>query len=111
MSIAEILHLSRELPRTHQRPSLARHWHPTGDGAKRKSPADRKMKVMTTSNHCPLDPRKCNIAVDANALDRDGTARDRLVDRFNELSSGRRIRAVVAEGCDPRFSIRGHQSM
>ena len=56
------------------------------------------MKVMTTSNHRPLDPRKCNIAVDANALDRDGTARDRLVDRFNELSSGRRIRAVVARG-------------
>ena len=66
--------------------------------AKRKSPTDRKMKVMTTSNHRPLDPRKCNIAVDANALDRDGTARDRLVDQFNELSSGRRIRAVVGRG-------------
>jgi hypothetical protein len=46
----------------------------------------------------PLDPRICNIAVDANALDRGGTARDRLVERFCGLSHARRLRVVLAGG-------------
>jgi hypothetical protein len=46
----------------------------------------------------PLDPRICNIALDANALDRDGTEMDRLVERFCGLLSARAIRVVVAGG-------------
>jgi hypothetical protein len=30
----------------------------------------------------PLDPRKANIGLDANALNRNGTNQDRLVERF-----------------------------
>ena len=48
--------------------------------------------------HCPLDPRKQNIGHDANALDRDGTDRDRLVARFHELLASRVFRLVVAGG-------------
>jgi hypothetical protein len=46
----------------------------------------------------PLDPRRCNIGYDANALDYDGTAKDRLVERFRELSAGRFLNVVVAGG-------------
>ena len=53
---------------------------------------------MPATNRRPLDPRKCNIAIDANALDRDGTNRDCLVDRFNKLSSEGQIRVVLAGG-------------
>jgi DNA end-binding protein Ku len=38
--------------------------------------------------HHPLDPRICNIALDANALDQDGSPRDDLVEAFRKLSSG-----------------------
>ncbi len=41
-----------------------------------------------------LDPQICNIAIDANALDRDGSARDALVDRFEALD----LSVVVAQG-------------
>src|SRR5260221_4190853 len=44
----------------------------------------------------PLDPRICNIGLDANALDLDGSARDGLVERFRELSSAGTLGAVVA---------------
>jgi hypothetical protein len=47
----------------------------------------------------PLDPRICNIGYDANALDRNGSATDRFVERFCELSSpGGRLQVVVAGG-------------
>jgi hypothetical protein len=47
----------------------------------------------------PLDPRKVNIGLDANALDLDGSERDHLVRRFRELSSpGGALTVVVAGG-------------
>jgi hypothetical protein len=46
----------------------------------------------------PLDPRKCNIGCDANALDLDGTARDSLVARFRGLSTAMTLTVVVADG-------------
>jgi hypothetical protein len=45
-----------------------------------------------------LDPRITNIAIDANALDRDGTPRDALVDRFQSLTAAGRLTVVVAGG-------------
>ncbi len=39
--------------------------------------------------HITLDPRICNIHLDANALDRNGTARDVLVDRVIALREAR----------------------
>lgn len=45
-----------------------------------------------------LDPRICNIGHDANALDRDGSARDALVDRFGSLKTAGRLTVVVAGG-------------
>ena len=48
--------------------------------------------------HRPLDPRICNIGLDANALDRDGSDRDQLVQRFCDLSSAGTVRVVVAGG-------------
>lgn len=48
--------------------------------------------------HRPLDPRICNIGCDANALDLDGSAKDRLVPRFRELSSAGTLTVVVAGG-------------
>jgi hypothetical protein len=44
----------------------------------------------------PLDPRICNIAVDANALNRDGN--EKLVDRFEELAQSDKVRIVLAGG-------------
>ena len=46
----------------------------------------------------PLDPRRVNIGIDANALDRDGTDRDRLVERFCGLSDAGILTVVVAAG-------------
>lgn len=43
----------------------------------------------------PLDPRICPVAIDANALDRDGSARDNLVDRLLGLSSVGTINLIV----------------
>ena len=42
-----------------------------------------------------LDPRICPVAIDANALDRDGSARDDLVDRLLGLSSAGTINLIV----------------
>jgi len=55
----------------------------------------------------PLDPRICPIAIDANALNRDGSAHDGLVDRLLELSSASTINLIVPKGVrgeilDPR---------
>jgi hypothetical protein len=44
----------------------------------------RQVGVISMPNR-PLDPRICNISLDANALDLDGTAKDDLVRRFREL--------------------------
>jgi hypothetical protein len=46
----------------------------------------------------PLDPRICPIAIDANALNRDGSDHDGLVDRLLRLSSARAINLVVPKG-------------
>jgi hypothetical protein len=45
-----------------------------------------------------LDPRICNIACDANAVDRDGTSRDSLVERLVGLSAAGTLNLVVAGG-------------
>lgn len=45
-----------------------------------------------------LDPRICNIALDANALDRNGSARDQLVDRFEKLVADGMLNVVLAGG-------------
>jgi hypothetical protein len=42
-----------------------------------------------------LDPRICPIAIDANALNRDGSAHDALVDRLLRLSSERKINLIL----------------
>jgi hypothetical protein len=43
----------------------------------------------------PLDPRICPIAIDANALNRDGSDHDNLVDRLLGLSSAGTIRLFL----------------
>jgi hypothetical protein len=48
--------------------------------------------------HRPLDPRRTNIAHDADVLDRDGTARDALVDRFTALAASGQLRVVIPGG-------------
>jgi len=50
------------------------------------------------STRTPLDPRRVNIGIDANALDRDGSARDDLVKRFNSLADAGTLTVVVAAG-------------
>src|ERR1700757_540579 len=57
--------------------------------------------------HRPLDPRNRSIAIDANALTRDGSAHDELVHRLLALSSAGTIRLglpkrVREEILDPR---------
>jgi hypothetical protein len=49
-------------------------------------------------NRRPIDPRISNIALDSNALDRDGTARDQLVERFEQMCAARELTVVVAGG-------------
>jgi hypothetical protein len=46
----------------------------------------------------PLDPRICNIGLDANALDRGGAERDHLVTRFCQLCRSGSLTVVVAGG-------------
>jgi len=48
--------------------------------------------------HRPLDPRITNIAHDADVLDRDGSARDSLVDRFVALAASRKFKLVIPGG-------------
>ncbi len=50
------------------------------------------------STRRPLDPRKANIGLDANALNRNGTDQDRLVERFCQLVHDRVLKIVVAGG-------------
>ena len=46
----------------------------------------------------PLNPRRTNISVDANALDLDGSTRDDLVRRFKAMSDALELVVVVAAG-------------
>jgi hypothetical protein len=55
-------------------------------------------RILFSNTRRPLDPRRVNIGLDANALDRDGSNRDRLVDRFRHLSDVGILRVVVAGG-------------
>jgi hypothetical protein len=48
--------------------------------------------------HKPLNPRICNIGLDANALDRDGSARDQLVEKFEHLAEAGELNVVLAGG-------------
>ena len=48
--------------------------------------------------HRPLDPRKTNIAHDADVLDRDGGARDDLVARFISLAAAWKLKVVTPGG-------------
>jgi hypothetical protein len=48
--------------------------------------------------HRPLDPRITNIAHDADVLDRDGTSRDALVDRFTAPAASWRLKVIIPGG-------------
>ena len=48
--------------------------------------------------HRPLDPRICNVSIDANALDRDGASRDALVDRLLALYESGTINLILPKG-------------
>jgi hypothetical protein len=72
-----------------------------------------KKRVRLDKGPRPLDPRHVNIAIDANALNRDGTIHDELVDRLLELERGSTINLIVPKGVrievqDPRTP--GHVS-
>ena len=45
-----------------------------------------------------INPRRCNISCDANALDGDGTTNDQLVERFLKLVHSGVINVVVIGG-------------
>ncbi len=49
-------------------------------------------------NRRPIDPRISNIGLDSNALDRDGTARDQLVERFERMCEASELIVVMAAG-------------
>ncbi|MBR0967087.1 type II toxin-antitoxin system VapC family toxin [Bradyrhizobium diazoefficiens] len=46
----------------------------------------------------PLDPRRVNVTLDANALDKDGTTRDELVDRVLALRRANKLNLVIPAG-------------
>jgi hypothetical protein len=56
------------------------------------------MQAVFSNTRRPLDPRRVNIGLDANALDRDRSKRDRLVDRFCGLSDAGILTVVVPGG-------------
>jgi hypothetical protein len=51
-----------------------------------------------TQEHRPLDPRRVNVTLDANALDKGGTAQDAHVDRVLALRQANKITFVVPVG-------------
>jgi predicted nucleic acid-binding protein len=53
---------------------------------------------MRHSTQRPLDPRKCPIGIDANALNRDGSERDALVERLLDLDRAGTINLIVPHG-------------
>jgi hypothetical protein len=57
-----------------------------------------KKRIPFGTSRQPLDPKICNIGLDANALDQDGTQRDQLTDRFRVLASDGTLRVVLAGG-------------
>lgn len=62
---------------------------------------DSGAKVSTMKinpNRRPLDPRLCKIGLDSNALDRDGTAKDLLVARFERWLAADKLVVVVGGG-------------
>lgn len=65
------------------------------------------MTRLPFTNRRPLDPRRSNIAIDANTLNRDGSTHDALVDRLLELYAAERVRLILPKGVrgeilDPR---------
>jgi hypothetical protein len=56
-----------------------------------------RKRIPFNSSRRPLDPRRCNIGHDANALDRNGN-NDALVDRFMRLVESGGLNVVVAGG-------------
>jgi hypothetical protein len=48
--------------------------------------------------HRPLDPSKVNVAIDANAFNRDGGAHDQFVDRVLKLGAEGKIRLIAPQG-------------
>jgi hypothetical protein len=49
-------------------------------------------------NRRPINPRVSNIGLDSNALDRDGTDRDKLIERFEQMCAAHQLTVVVAGG-------------
>ena len=62
------------------------------------STAIKKRRRRPFADQRALDPRRCNIGHDANALDRDGTPNDQLIDRFLRLADAGDLTVVVAGG-------------
>jgi len=57
-----------------------------------------KQRIPFNTTRRPLDPRKCPIGIDANAINRDGSAHDQLVDRLLELDRSGTINLIVPRG-------------
>ena len=53
---------------------------------------------IRTMTHRPLDPRICNVGIDANAIDRDGTDRDALVNSLLALYQAGTISLILPKG-------------
>jgi hypothetical protein len=62
------------------------------------SNATMKKRIPFGTSRRPLDPKICNIGLDANALDRDGTERGQLTDRFRALVNNGTLRVVLGGG-------------
>jgi predicted nucleic acid-binding protein len=58
----------------------------------------REHAVKRDPVHRPLDPRRVNVSIDANALDKNGTTRDMLVDRMLELRQADKVRVLIPAG-------------
>ena len=57
-----------------------------------------KKRIPFGMSRQPLDPKICNIALDANALDRDGANKDPLIDRFLALVDNGTLNVVLPGG-------------
>jgi hypothetical protein len=84
-------------PLTHLPPGN-RTWAATSGRQRRRCRATIRAMTQFTNTRRPLDPRRVNIGLDANALDRDGSNHDRLVDRFCALSDAGVLRVVTPGG-------------
>jgi predicted nucleic acid-binding protein len=63
-----------------------------------KISAPTPMGMGHSINRRPLDPRKCPIGIDANALNRDGSEHDELVERLLDLDKAGTISLIVPHG-------------